>query len=71
MDASTLIDQLTREINEEQPLFEALQEALQNCDPEQLFAVTTSLVPPLERACDQPMSLLGTPAILLSTRFAH
>jgi len=45
MNASTLIQTINREIVEQQPLLEALREALSNCDPHLQIAVPASALP--------------------------
>jgi hypothetical protein len=45
MDAATLIERINRDIQEQEPTFEALREALSSCDPHLQFAVREGQLP--------------------------
>jgi hypothetical protein len=45
MDVATLIERIERELQEQDPIFAALQEALSDCDSEMRFAVRTAELP--------------------------
>ena len=48
MDAATLIERIERELQEHDPIFTALREALDGCDPELRFAVPRSVLESLQ-----------------------
>jgi hypothetical protein len=51
MDAATLIQRINRDIQEQEPTFEALREALSSCDPHLEFAVPRNVLASFELAC--------------------
>jgi hypothetical protein len=65
MDAATLIERIDRELQEQEPLFTALHEALSGCDPELRFGVRTTELPdlPAPSAAGAPRSLLHAVAL--------
>lgn len=50
MDAAALIERINRDIQEQEPAFEALREALSSCDPRLQFAVPRSVLASFELA---------------------
>jgi hypothetical protein len=50
MDAATLIERINRDIQEQEPTFEALREALSSCDPRLQFAVPRNALASFELA---------------------
>ncbi|HEY6559044.1 MAG TPA: hypothetical protein VI072_17290 [Polyangiaceae bacterium] len=51
MDAATLIERINRDIQEQEPTFEALREALWSCDPRLQFAVPRDVLASFELSC--------------------
>jgi hypothetical protein len=70
MDAAMLIEQMIQRTRDEQPLFDALDEALRNCDPNQQFAVRMGDWSEIEPSRDSRARLQAPPSILFSSRFS-
>lgn len=57
MDAATLIERIDRQIQEQEPVFAALREALSSCDPGLQFALPRTALHDPEPSCATPALL--------------